>query len=157
MLNFSRAVEIAAPVERVWAFHDRSDILTILTPPWQPVQVVERSGGLGIGAESEFRLWLGPLPVTWRARHVACEPPFLFADEQVVGPMDHWLHCHRFEPLGDGRMRLTDEIDYALPAGQATEPLLEAWVGARLSDMFAYRHRVTRLACERLASEQHLE
>jgi ligand-binding SRPBCC domain-containing protein len=155
MLKFVRAVEIAASIEQVWAFHDRPDILTLLTPPWQPVQVVRREGGLGLGAESEFRLWLGPWPVTWLARHVDCEPPFLFADEQVAGPMDYWLHRHRFEPLADGQMRLTDEIDYALPAGGATEPWLERWVSARLNDMFAYRHRVTKLACEPLSPAQH--
>lgn len=155
MRQFTRSVKIAAPVEQVWAFHGRPDVLEILTPPWQPVQVVRHTGGLGLGAESEFRLWLGPLPVTWLARHVRCQPPFLFADEQVQGPMVYWLHRHRFEPLGDRATRLVDEIDYilpggALPGGTAAEFLLAAWVEARLGDMFAYRHRVTQLACESL-------
>lgn len=150
-LRFERSSLIRASVETVWDFHGRPDVLNILTPPWQPVEVVRREGGLGVGAESEFRLWLGPLPVTWLSRHVVCEPLVLFADEQVQGPMDSWLHRHRFEAAADGQMRLTDSIEYELPAAQATEPLLEQWVEQRLSDMFAYRHRVTRLACERLA------
>lgn len=150
MLQFSRSVAIAAPIETVWAFHARPDILQILTPPWQPVEIVRREGGLAIGAESEFRIWLGPLPVTWLARHQACEPLRWFVDEQVVGPMAAWEHRHGFEQIGPGTMRLTDAIAYALPAGQATEPLLAQWVEQRLADMFAYRHRVTRLACERL-------
>ena len=149
-LLFERSTLINASVESVWDFHERPDVLKILTPPWQPVEVIRRQGGLGVGAESEFRLWLGLLPVTWLSRHVACEPLVLFADEQVQGPMASWLHQHRFEEKASGKMRLTDSIEYELPAAQATEPLLEQWVEQRLSDMFAYRHRVTRLACERL-------
>ncbi len=157
MLKFQRSIQINAPVETVWAFHERADILNILTPPWQPVQVLWREGGLGVGTSSAFRLWLGPLPVLWLAQHVECEPDRLFADLQTQGPMAHWLHRHRFEPLaasnlGPAQMRLTDEIEYALPAGDWTEPLLKTWVSARLGDMFAYRHRVTKLACERLES-----
>lgn len=151
MRVFERSTVINASVETVWAFHERADVLNILTPPWQPVQVVRRERGLGIGAESEFRLWLGPLPVTWLSRHVDCKPRSMFADVQVQGPMAAWLHRHHFEALGLGQMRLTDAIEYALPAGQATEPLLERWVDQRLSDMFAYRHRVTRLACESMS------
>lgn len=154
MKRFEYSTVIAAPVEQVWAFHDRPDVLKILTPPWQPVEVVRREGGLGVGAESEFRLWLGLLPVTWLSRHVACEAPFVFSDDQVQGPMAFWRHHHRFEEIteegGPGRMRLTDAIEYELPAGEATEPLLAGWITARLGDMFAYRHRVTKLACESL-------
>lgn len=169
MLKFERSVLIDAPIEQVWAFHERSDVLTVLTPPWQPVQIVRRQGGLGgnlgIGAESEFRLWLGVLPVPWLARHVECEPPYLFADLQVQGPLVYWLHRHRFEPIAakSGTSRqpnprqpsptqtlLTDAIEYSLPGGSATEALLESWVNARLADMFAYRHQVTQLACESL-------
>ncbi|MDD1437932.1 cyclase, partial [Dolichospermum sp. ST_sed10] len=42
MLHFKHSSIINAPVEVVWKFHERSDILQILTPPWQPVQVVRR-------------------------------------------------------------------------------------------------------------------
>ena len=160
MRRFEYSSIINATVETVWEFHARPDVLQILAVPWQPVEIVRREGGLGIGAESEFRLWLGLLPVTWLSRHVECEPPFLFVDEQVQGPMEFWLHRHRFEALGQGngdrQMRLTDAIEYELPAGEATEPLLEGWIASRLGDMFAYRHRVTKLACEPLKSTASL-
>ena len=68
-MNFTFSSQIDALVETVWAFYERPDILEILTPPWQPVQVVRREGGLGPGAISEFRLWLGPIPLTWLAYH----------------------------------------------------------------------------------------
>ena len=46
MLHYCMSTLIDAPVEVVWNFHERSDILERLTPPWQPVQVVRREGGL---------------------------------------------------------------------------------------------------------------
>ncbi|GFE68865.1 hypothetical protein CFPU101_14750 [Chroococcus sp. FPU101] len=62
MLRFELSSLINAPVETVWKFHERSDILQILTPPWQPVEIIRREGGLGVGAISEFRLWIGFIP-----------------------------------------------------------------------------------------------
>jgi len=160
MKRFEYSSVMQATVEQVWAFHDRPDILEILTPPWQPVEVVRREGGLGIGAESEFKLWLGPVPVTWLSRHVECAPPLVFADRQVQGPMAFWLHRHCFKALepqsnAPGQMRLTDAIEYELPAGETTEPLLQSWIASRLTDMFAYRHRVTKLACEPVDPSRH--
>lgn len=147
MLHFEKTSVIHASPEAVWRFHERPDSLQILTPPWQPVQIVRREGGLGIGAISEFRLWIGILPVSWVAVHTACEPNRYFVDEQKTGPMAFWRHRHQFETQG-AQTQLTDSIDYALPGGQPLEPLLEGWVNARLSDMFDYRHRVTRQSCE---------
>jgi ligand-binding SRPBCC domain-containing protein len=149
MLNFEKSSLINAPVETVWRFHERPDILQILTPPWQPVQIVRREGGLGVGALSEFRLWIGPIPVQWIAVHTDCQPNQLFVDEQQTGPMDSWRHRHIFEAQGT-KTRLTDAITYALPGGQTLESLLEGWVNTRLSDMFDYRHRMTCLHCEPL-------
>jgi ligand-binding SRPBCC domain-containing protein len=146
MLTFEKSSVIKAPVEVVWAFHERLDILDLLTPPWQPVQVVRREGGLGIGAITEFRIWLGPLPVKWLARHIECEPYRLFCDRQAEGPLDHWIHRHQFEPLAD-TTRLTDSIEFALPGGEPVEDLIGGFVGDRLRDMFDYRHQVTQDMC----------
>ncbi|MDB9482186.1 cyclase, partial [Dolichospermum circinale CS-537/05] len=38
MLHFKHSSIINAPVEVVWKFHERPDIIQLLTPPWQPVQ-----------------------------------------------------------------------------------------------------------------------
>jgi ligand-binding SRPBCC domain-containing protein len=63
MQKFQHSSLIDAPVEVVWEFYERKDILQLLTPPWQPVQVVRREGGLDVGAISEFRLMLGSLVI----------------------------------------------------------------------------------------------
>lgn len=147
MLHFKYSSLIDAPVEVVWNFHERPDILQILTPPWQPVQVIRREGGLDVGAITEFRISLGPIPVPWVARHIECEKNRLFTDKQVSGPMETWVHRHQFAEE-NGKTRLTDQIDYELPGGWLAELLLEWWVNARLKDMFRYRHEVTKRECE---------
>ena len=147
MLHFQYSSLINSPVENVWQFHERPDILKLLTPPWQPVKVIRREGGLGVGAISEFRLILGPIPVQWLAKHIECQPNSLFVDEQIAGPMKSWVHRHQFEAIG-GQTKLTDAIAYELPGGWLVELILGWWVEARLKDMFRYRHQVTKQACE---------
>ena len=66
MPNFRYSSLINSAVETVWNFHERPDILQLLTPPWQPVKIIRREGGLDVGAVSEFRLLLGPIPVQIR-------------------------------------------------------------------------------------------
>ncbi|KPQ31950.1 MAG: SRPBCC family protein [Phormidium sp.] len=151
MLTFTYSSQIDAAIETVWQFHERADILQILTPPWQPVEVVRREGGLDVGAMTEFKIYLGPFPVTWLARHTECDRPYLFTDEQLDGPMDYWQHRHQFSEE-NGQTRLTDSITYEIPLSPLSEPLLGWFVGDRLRDMFRYRHEVTKRECERQAN-----
>ena len=147
MLHFSYSTVIGAPVEQVWAFHERKDILNILTPPWQPVQVISHQGGLGVGSVSQFRLFLGFFPIDWVAEHTECNKPYLFIDQQVRGPMEYWVHRHQFSPENN-QTRLTDSIEYIIPGGFLSEFLLGWWVNSRLQEMFRYRHQITQEYCQ---------
>ncbi|MEH1836826.1 MAG: SRPBCC family protein [Nostoc sp.] len=147
MLHFKHSSVINAPPEVVWKFHERPDILQLLNPPWQPVQVVRRQGGLNVGAITEFRLFLGPLPLTWLARHTECEKYHLFTDQQISGPFESWVHRHEFE-LENGKTKLTDAISFSMPGGGTVE-FVSGWlVQVQLEAMFRYRHYVTKRECE---------
>ncbi|HEY9800118.1 MAG TPA: SRPBCC family protein [Leptolyngbyaceae cyanobacterium] len=147
MLHFQHSSLINASPEVVWKFHERPDILQLLTPPWQPVRVVRREGGLEVGAITEFKLFLGPVPLTWLARHTECDKYRLFTDTQISGPFEYWIHRHRFEPE-NGQTRLTDDISYIMPGGETIE-FVSGWlVQAQLEAMFRYRHFVTKRECE---------
>lgn len=148
MLHFKHSSLINAPVEVVWKFHERPDILQLLTPPWQPVQVVRREGGLEEGGITEFRLFLGPLPLTWLARHTEYEQYRLFTDKQISGPFESWVHRHEFEVAENDTTRLTDAISFSMPGGDAVD-LMSGWfVQLQLEAMFRYRHYVTKRECE---------
>jgi ligand-binding SRPBCC domain-containing protein len=130
------------------AFHERPDAIVRLRPPWQPMQVLRRQGGLEAGAEVEFRVWMGPVPVRWLARHIAFEPGRSFTDVQVHGPFRSWVHTHRFVPQGEGTL-LSDEIECSLPGAPVSDWLFGWTVRLQLTAMFRYRHAVTRRFCER--------
>ncbi|OAB55474.1 cyclase [Leptolyngbya valderiana BDU 20041] len=149
MLHFSYSSLIDAPVEVIWNFHERQDVLQLLTPPWQPVEVVRREGGLEIGAISEFNIYLGPIPVRWVARHTEFDRYRLFTDVQAEGPMESWTHRHQFAEE-DGKTRLTDAIAYQMPGSPISETLMGWFVEDRLRDMFRYRHEVTKRECEEM-------
>lgn len=147
MLHFSHSSIINAPVEVVWNFHERPDIFQLLTPPWQPVEVLRREGGLDEGAITEFKLFLGPLPLTWLARHTDFEKYRLFTDVQISGPFEFWVHRHEFAEE-NGNTRLTDKISYVLPGGDGVEFIAGWLIQLQLEAMFRYRHLTTKQQCE---------
>ena len=147
MLNFEKSTIIHAPVETVWQFHERSDILQILTPPWQPVKVLRREGGLDVGAITEFEIQFGLIPIKWVARHTDCVRDRYFIDRQIEGPCYSWVHRHQFTAEGD-KTRLTDRIDLELFGGELVELIFGPFIRDRLHDMFAYRHQTTQDYCQ---------
>ena len=142
MPEFTKSVVIHAPVERVFAFHERADALDLLSPAFPPVRVVRRTGGLEPGARVELRIG----PFRWVAVHTACERNRLFIDEQLEGPFARWVHRHEFESL-DGKTRLTDRVDYRLRGGILCERLFGWAVTFALDRMFAQRHDATHRHC----------
>jgi ligand-binding SRPBCC domain-containing protein len=146
MLQFQLSSLIDAPVEVVWEFHERSDVLELLTPPWQPIKVVRREGGLEIGALTEFQIFLGPVPLRWVAEHTAYEKYRLFIDQQIEGPFQSWVHQHQFA-AENGKTRLTDAIAFSMPVDWLAEPLVGWIVLAQLDSLFRYRHRLTQQQC----------
>ncbi len=148
MLEFACSSHIAAPIEAVWGFYARPDAPKLLTPPWQPVTVVGHQGGLAVGATTEYCLQIGPAPLRWVTRQTACLPQRLFVEETIEGPVRSWVLRHELAPAGREETRLSETIAYRLLGGAAAEGVLARWTHARLRDMFAYRHRIIRGACE---------
>lgn len=143
MAVFTRSVLIDAPVEKVFAFHEREDALPLLTPAFPPVRMVSRSGGIRTGARVELRV----MGMRWLAAHTAYEKNRLFVDEQVEGPFARWVHRHEFEAVGT-KTRLTDRLEYELPGGKIVNALFAWTMLPGLMQMFAHRHKATRRFCE---------
>lgn len=144
MPTFVRSVLIDAPVSTVFRFHEREDALSLLSPPFPPLRVVSRSGGIKTGARVELRVGF----IRWVAQHTAFEPDQLFVDQQVEGPFAHWIHRHEFEDVGIAA-RLTDRVEFVLPGGKWVNLALAWVVKLGLMQMFWYRHRVTKEICEK--------
>lgn len=142
MAVFEHRFRVEAPVEAVARFHAGPSVLQVLTPP--PVRVeLHRFGDLEEGMEAEFTLWIGPLPIRWKARHEDVGPTG-FVDVQVEGPMASWRHTHRFEALGREATEVVDRIEYAHPRGLAGVGTRAMFNRASLEGVFFYRALATR-------------
>ena len=136
--HFQYSSVIAAPVETVFAFHERPDAIQVLTP-WWLFPRFERLCGKGLEAGVEVMVTTAGF-AKWHARHVAYERNSLFVDEMVSGPMKSWRHEHHFQKQ-DGGTLLTDSIDFV--------PIGPAWlVKWGLGLLFRFRHAVTRTECD---------
>lgn len=130
--------------DALYAWHARPGAFERLNPPFDPVEVEERTGGLEVGARTVIRMKVGPVHQRWVAEHTAHEPGRMFRDEQVDGPFRKWVHTHRFEPRPDGTSELVDEVEYELPMGGLGALFGGGFTQATLERMFAYRHAVTQ-------------
>jgi uncharacterized protein (TIGR01777 family) len=133
-----------ASADAVWAWHARPGALERLTPPWDDVRVVARSGGLEDGARVTLSVPVGPLRFNWISRHRDCVAGRHFVDEQIQGPFARWIHTHSTIPDGPRSSWLEDRIEYAAPGGPVGA-LLGRWLTQhRLAAMFRYRHDLLR-------------
>lgn len=126
-MAITRESILPAPVEEVFAWHERRGAFARLLPPWQPMRVLAETESLGSGEAV-----LGfPLGVRWHARHRDLVPDRRFVDDLVVPglpPGRLWSHTHIFEPVDGDRTLMIDRIDTRVP---------RRWLAAT----FAYRHR----------------
>jgi uncharacterized protein (TIGR01777 family) len=140
---FHKSSRLPFPPGEVYDWHARPGALQRLSPPWEPVKLLEHTGGIGNGARAVLEVRLGPVPVRWVAEHRDCVPGRRFTDIQLEGPFARWEHTHRFEPVDTDASLLEDRVEYALPLEPASSLLSGHLVSGKLQRMFDFRHRVT--------------
>jgi ligand-binding SRPBCC domain-containing protein len=97
------------------------------------------------GSVSEFTLWMGPLPVRWRAVHSQVDNHG-FTDTQERGLMAHWQHTHRFESLDDQTTQVREHIEYQHHRGWRGALSRLLFGSPALRALFIYRRWATRQA-----------
>ncbi len=141
--TFIRRSRIEATAAAVYAWHAKPDALERLTPPWEHVKVIEKTGGIERGARVVLQFGRWPFRRRWIAEHGDFEEGRYFSDIQVSGPFSYWKHTHTFEADGGSACILEDRVEYALPFG-----VLGRWFGGwyvrrKLANLFEYRHQIT--------------
>ncbi len=144
MPTFLRSVIVDAPPETVFGFHEKDDALRLLSPPFPPVRIIRKTGGIRVGTRVELRI--GPIP--WVALHTAYEQKRFFEDTQISGPFARWIHRHEFVAFGE-RTQMTDCVEYQLAGGIWMNRLLGWALHVGLIRMFRYRHKMTWRFCEK--------
>ncbi|MBP2648048.1 MAG: Cell division inhibitor [Gemmatimonadetes bacterium] len=145
-LIVERTTRIERPVDEVWQWHTRPGAFERLTPPWEDVRILERTGGLENGARVVLEVRLGPVPMRWVAVHRDVVQGRRFVDVQVSGPFARWMHEHDMTPDGAGVTVIRDCITCVPPLGAAGAAFATRMLRARLDRMLLYRH--TTLAAD---------
>jgi uncharacterized protein len=142
MDTVARRSRMPVTVDELWAWHTRPGALERLMPPWDPVRVVSRTGGIEPGARVTLAVPLGPMRLRWIAEHRDVDPPRGFADAQVEGPFAHWIHRHAMAPdaADPSASWLEDLVEFAAPGGPPGRAIARRIVAARLPSLLRYRH-----------------
>lgn len=107
--RYTHRFTVRAPLDQVAAFHGRSASMAAITPPPVIVQLHRAPEALADGAEMEFTLWMGPLPLRWLAR-IEEVTPIGFVDRMLRGPFRRWDHQHIFLPVDANQTEVIDDL-----------------------------------------------
>ncbi len=153
---FTKQSNIEAPVEDVFQWHARPGALERLSPPWDPLEVIEKGPGIDPGTRVEMNIKAGLLPakIRWVAEHTRYEENRMFQDRQVRGPFKRWVHTHTFTGNGQGGTILEDRIDFALPFHPLGNLFGSRSILKKLGKIFRYRHATTTSDIEAHLSRQ---
>ncbi len=144
MAAFEKRSPMPVPAAELYAWHARPGAFERLTPPWQRLRVVERSGSIADGDRLVLEYRVGPVKGRWVALHKDHVAGEGFTDLQSEGPFARWEHRHRFVPDGEQASVLEDRVEYELPGGQTAARLAGRVAERELDRLFSFRHRRTR-------------
>jgi len=144
---------IAAPLSKVWEFHeDVRRALPVISPPNSDVKIEHADLPPREGSRIVITA-RGPLGkrIRWVAKYVEHRPPHAvafgeearFVDEQESGPFAFWRHEHDFEHIDERTTRLLDRVTYRVPFGPIGWLADLLFVRRQIKSMFRYRHAAT--------------
>ncbi len=139
--TFNSEIWLPQPPEEIFPFFADAANLEAITPPWLNFRILTPAPVvMGEGTLIDYKLRVRGLPMRWRTRISAWEPPYRFVDEQLRGPYRQWVHEHTFTPQ-DGGTLARDAVRYAV----AFDFLVERWlVRPDVERIFHYRLEVLR-------------
>ncbi|HUQ44032.1 MAG TPA: NAD(P)H-binding protein [Candidatus Limnocylindria bacterium] len=132
---------VAHPIDEVFAFFANPENLGRITPPAMGFQQLTADLEMRTGLEIDYRITpLLGIPMGWRTRIEAFDPPHSFADTQLKGPYKRWEHRHTFTEVAGGT-RIEDELFYELPLGPLGALAHRLVVRDQLLEIFRHRAR----------------
>ena len=128
-------------IDRVFEFFSDAANLQAITPPWVHFRITTALPiDMHVGTLIDYQLKLHGLPVKWRTRISAWEPPYRFVDEQLRGPYRRWIHEHTFAEHEAGTI-CKDRVRYVVPGGPLAPLINRLFVEKDVQRIFAHRAR----------------
>jgi uncharacterized protein (TIGR01777 family) len=153
-LLFTHTSEYPCSARELYDWHSREGALERLLPPWEKVEVLEKSGGIEAGARVRLRFHSGPFKLfsfNFHALHLENTPGHSFHDIQQHGPFASWSHQHFFSE-SNGGCRLEDRVEYRLPLQRIMIGPLRRAAQHSIERMF--RHREEQLRADILLHQR---
>ncbi|MEC9093746.1 MAG: TIGR01777 family oxidoreductase [Planctomycetota bacterium] len=143
MGQFLSQIRIRVPRQFAFGWHEKESAFDRLTPPWENLELVSRTGNLEAG-EVQLRKKIGPIWISLLAKHSQFIQNEQFYDELSGGPFKHWEHLHQFKSVDADQTELEDQIRYQLRGGFLGNLLAGRFVQKQLGQLFAYRREVCK-------------
>ncbi len=144
MHTFERSILIHAPIESVFHFHDNPENLLKISPPDVKVKLVSATpAGKGQRVVLDVTQF-GFFKSRWEAEITVYEPPFKMVDVLHKSPFHSWKQTRLFEKISDTETRLTDRVEYELPADAISGFFAGRFIEREIEKMFAFRQKKTK-------------
>jgi uncharacterized protein (TIGR01777 family) len=135
--------EIKSDVQTAFRWHEREGALLRLTPPWEKIDLIEKTGGIETGAKCTINVHAGFITIPWQAEHIGYVRDRHFKDRQNKGPFAKWEHTHDFEATPSGTV-IKDTVEYRLPFHPFSTLIAGKFMKNKLDRMFRYRSSVSK-------------
>ena len=150
MAIFEYVTDLDCDIDWLYDFLIHPANAVLVTPPQLKPRLLEGPERLEVGSRLTMQIRRFGLPQTMHVEVKRLEPGRLLQDDQVKGPFRRWSHTHTLQPLGPGRTRMIDRIEFEKPAPPLGWLVTESFIRRDLEAMF--RHREQRF--RELAQQQ---
>ncbi|MGE5196102.1 MAG: TIGR01777 family protein, partial [Anaerolineae bacterium] len=133
--------KIKSSAEELFAWHLKEGALERSIPPWERVEILEKSSPAEIGSTVACRIHLGPFAMKMVVQHEEFTAGREFCDVQTKGPFKSWKHRHRVIPVDSFSSILEDTIDF-----KTVLPLFDSSIIKQLNAHLKWKHEV--LGCD---------
>jgi len=139
--NLKRTQFLPISLSEAWHFFSTPRNLSKITPGHMGFKILYVSGGEKAYAGQIIRYQISILPgikVHWVTEITQVQESHYFIDEQRFGPYALWHHQHHFIEVPGG-VKMTDEVNYAIPLGILGRLAHFIFVGREVNRIFDHR------------------
>lgn len=154
MATFEYITDLDCDIDWLYDFLIHPANAVLVTPAHLKPRLIEGPERLEVGSRIAVQIRRFGIPQTMYAEVKRLEPGRLLQDDQVKGPFRRWSHTHALEPLGPGRTRMIDRIEFEKPAPPLGWLVSESFILNDLQQMFRYREQRFRELAQQHQQQQ---